>query len=467
MIREMRIRSFLLVIATALLLLSTSAAIPVQTKTYPILVGTEKIHEIPQSHVIDNVPIVGQDSRFYCNIASLTMILNYYGYNLTKYEVFYLMGGGFSLFRVEHRYLKTFASNECAYPPSNHEFLASLLNLSFQQFHTDLTKDEDKVWNQIWTCILQNISNNQPVLISVDSALLSAHQLGLKLPIVLWKNIALSINHKVVVVGYNQSNQSICYHDPQYSIFGDKQTGAYLWAPVDVFKTAFQRYRSITADLSHYRIKCFEKPVNISYDIERIIDQAYQRNMRRLKGDATAYDLFFDHPLSENISNYYFGLNVTNRLKNIYGSDLQTQLYTLSVYKRMVRFGIANTFFFIVDNSLQRFLQNDFSYVFDSLPIPGYKNDYKIIAEEKQIISEVMVDYAYLSPRYAYCAKLLQNESELWFRIACYHRILLNKGKFITVPRALSIFNKISNLLDDIILIQEEIVFNTMKIPDT
>ncbi|MFO7678120.1 MAG: C39 family peptidase [Thermoplasmatota archaeon] len=452
------IRPFFGVIAVVLLLIPITIAMPVQAETYNDSVGTGKVNEIPQSHVISDVPIVGQDSRFYCNIASLTILLNYYGFNVTKNEVFFLMGGGFSLFRAEHRYLKTFASNECAYPPSNHEFLASLLNLSFQQFHTDLTVDEDRVWDQIWNCILQNISSNQPVLISLDAAILSAHQLGLKLPISLWKNIALSINHEVVVVGYNQSNQTICYHDPQYSIFGDEHKGAYLWTTVDVFKTAFQRYYSITADLSHYRIKSFEKPVTISYDMEGIIGQAYQRNMRRLQGDATAYDLFFDSPICENITKYYFGLNVSYRLKNIYGRNLQTQLYSLSVYKRMVRFGIANTFFFALDNFLQRFLERDFSYVFDSLPLPGYKNDYKFIAEEKQIISQLMMDYAYVSPVYENCSKLLQHESQLWFRMADYHRILLNKGIFTTIPRAVYIFNKISSILEEIIQIQQEIL---------
>jgi hypothetical protein len=452
--------SFFAVFAVVLLLIPTSVATSIQGKTSSESIETKKLNDIAESHVIQDVPIVGQDIRFYCTIASLTMILNYYGFNLTKYEVFYLTGGGFSLIWRESNYLKIHPSYECAFRPSNYDFVASILNLTFQPFYADLTLDEDEVWDQVWTCILENISRDQAVEVNLDTAILSANQFGIKIPISIWKNIPLFVSHSIIVVGYNQSNQSICYHDPGYSIYGDEKKGAYLWTSVDVFKTAFERFFIPTGHRSTYRIKSFEKPLNISYDKELIIEQAYQRNIKRLQGEFHYYASYVDHPDWVNINkNDNCGLDALYRLKAVYGGNLQTQLYTLSKYKRMVRLGLTNTFFYNFDKFLQRFLEIDFSYTFDLyLPVPGYKNNYKFIAEEKQMISEVLLNYAYLSPIYENCSELLQNESELWFKIADYHRTLLNKGRFITIPRALHIFNQISSTLDEIIQIQQEIV---------
>ena len=86
----------------------------------------------------------------------------------------------------------------------------------------------------------------------------------------------------------------------------------------------------------------------------------------------------------------------------------------------------------------QKLFNKEISLIFD-LVIPGYKNIYRTIADEKLIISKVLLNYSDLSPKYKRCSELLKNESEQWLKIAEFNRILLNKGFFIM--RGLTIKN--------------------------
>lgn len=414
------------------------------------------INYINESHLIPGVPIIGQDNRFYCHISSHTMLLNYYGFNLTKYEVFYFMGGGFSLFYHPSRYLKPYSSSGCAFRPSNYDYIASLLDLEFQPFHVDLTLPEDIVWGKIWNCIKENISLNQPVVVNLDGAILFADHIGIKIPTTIWKNIPINASHAVIVVGYNETNQSICYNDPQYSNFGDEQRGSYVWVDTEIFKTSFRRFSSIFP--STYRIKSYKKPVNVSYNKEEIIEQAYYRNIKRLQGDYRYYVSDIDFPNSYNLtSNFTYGINASKEIKKIFGNGLQTQLYTILQYKLAAKLGIKNTFFNILELIFQRLFEKDISYVLD-LTIPGYENIYRKIAEEKQIVSDVLSNYSYQSPEYQTCSDLLQNESELWLKFAAYDRILRNKGFFITTLRALHMFNQMEMIMEEIIQIEQNIL---------
>ena len=116
-----------------------------------------------ESHLIEGVPIIGQDSRFYCTITSHTMILNYFGFNLSKYEVLFLMGGGYSLFYRSSRYLIPFSSVGCAFRPSNYAFVGSILGLEYQMFNVKWTQPREVIEQRLLSCIKENVSKDQPV----------------------------------------------------------------------------------------------------------------------------------------------------------------------------------------------------------------------------------------------------------------------------------------------------------------
>jgi len=416
----------------------------------------EETIDIYESHIINDVGFVGQENRFYCTLACQTMILNYYGYNFSRYEVFYLMGGGFSLHWHERSPLSPYPSAICSIRPSNYEYVGTLLNLTFQPFSTNLSASEDVVWTKVWTCIIENVSCNQPVLINLDAVALHTARFKTKIPLTLLRTIPITINHAIIVVGYNQSNQSICYHDPGYDVLEKDKDGSYIWVDVDLFKDAFFTYPSVYS--SPYLIQSYKKPQDPVYDKATILEHAYQRNIKRLQGDFRYYTSPVDHKECYNLTkDYIYGINASKKIQSMLGEDFKTQLETLYAYKKTGKFGIKNTCVSILDRFIQRFLHIDLSYTFDCA-VPGYRNNYRFIAEEKQMISEVLQNYSHLSPLCRYSADLLQKESLLWFDLASYNRILMNKGIFISSPRAVYILNHMTKIMDEIIEIQQDII---------
>jgi len=411
-------------------------------------------------HLIENVPIIGQDTRFYCTMSSLTMILNYFGFNLTKYEVFYLMGGGFSLFYISERYLKPYSSIGCGFRASNYEFVGSLFNLTIQPFRIDLqASEETEISNKLWNTIKENVSNDQPVLVNLDGLLLYVDNKLIKLPSFFWSNVPIKADHAVVVVGYDERNNSICYNDPQYSVFGEENDGAYIWIDADLFIEAFLRFNRFSPYFpSSYLVISYGRPEKISYELEEVIDQGFQRNMKRLQGDVSYYYSDIDSPGGyDPLVNYTYGVNASKELQRIFGADLQTQLLTIFLYRISGKLGIKNTLFSSIEKIFVDRFEKDISLVFD-LAVPGYRNIYRSIAEEKEIAAASLRNFSSVSIIYQQCSELLQEESVLWFKIADYNRMFLNKGVFITIPKGLSLLDEMSRVMGDIIEIQEEIL---------
>lgn len=418
-----------------------------------ILVKQED-YQLNESHLIQGVPIIGQDERFFCTIACQTMILNYYGFNLSKYEIYFLMGCGFSLWH--YSYLMPFSSFDCSFRPSNSDFLGSLLHIEFQPFYINLTLPKDVVWDKVWTSLRENISLNQPVLVSLDSLPITFYHHRIILPSLFWNSLPYNVGHAITVVGYNESNHSICYNDPQYSILGDEQQGSYNWVDIEVFRTAFERFPRRFP--STYRMKSYKKPRNPLYNTSWIIQKGYDRNIKRLQGDYRSYVSDIDFPNSYNLTaDLYYGINASNQIKNLFGNGFKQQLYTICKYKRVSKLGIKNTLVVYLENYVQRTFNKDISYILDCA-IPSYKNIYRRIAEEKELASSILSKYSNISETYDFCSDLLHNESNLWRSLSTYDRFLRNKGIFISLPKAFSILNQMESLMEEIIYIEQRIL---------
>ena len=411
-------------------------------------------HQLNESHLIQGVPIIGQDERFFCTIACQTMILNYYGFNLSKYEIYFLMGCGFSLWH--YSYLMPFSSFDCSFRPSNSDFLGSLLDIEFQPFSINLTLPKDVVWNKVWTSLRENISLNQPVLVSLDALPITFYDHGIILPYKLWNYLPYRVAHAITVVGYNESNHSICYNDPQFSILGDEQQGSYKWVNIEVFRTAFERFPRRFP--STYRMKSYKKPRNSLYNTSWIIQKGYDRNIKRLQGDYRSYVSDIDFPNSYNLTaDFHYGINASNQIKNLFSNGMKQQLYTIYKYKRVSKLGIKNTLVVYLENYFQRTFNKDISYILDCA-IPSYKNIYRRIAEEKELASSILSKYTNISETHDICSELLDDESKLWKSLSTYDRFLRNKGIFISLPKAFSILNQMESLMEEIILIEERVL---------
>ncbi|MFH1014223.1 MAG: hypothetical protein V1769_06955, partial [Thermoplasmatota archaeon] len=288
---------------------------PTEEKQYESV--CDEVYICNESHLIELVPIIGQETRFYCTISCQTMILNFYNYTFSKYEVLYLMGGGFSLLYHPSRPLIPYSSFGCSFRPSNHEYVALLLGLEFEPFHIDLTESNDKIWDSVWSCIKQNISKDRPILVNLDGLMLFTKHNGICLPDEFWNDFPLKIDHAITVVGFNETNQSICYNDPMYSIFGNETEGSYIWVDVNTFKTSFARFTKFSPFFpSSYRIIIYQKPNHASYISEEILETIFDRNIKRLKGDYRYYTSDTDFPDSYNLTKEYaYGINASKELK--------------------------------------------------------------------------------------------------------------------------------------------------------
>ena len=101
--------------------------------------------------------------------------------------------------------------------------------------------------NIYWNKIKENVSNNNPVLTFNDPVILSSirnsisKELNLPksfwdiLPDILWDFFPCLNNHMILIVGFNENNNSICYNDPATDLFGDPKCGTYAWMDKNKF----------------------------------------------------------------------------------------------------------------------------------------------------------------------------------------------------------------------------------------
>ena len=59
-------------------------------------------------------------------------------------------------------------------------------------------------------------------------------------------------------------------------------------------------------------------------------------------------------------------------------------------------------------------------------------------------------------------SRLLREESEYWEELSDYYKIFLRKGMFLTKLRANIIMNKMEETMEKIILIEQEIINNSL-----
>ena len=245
-------------------------------------------HEM-DSNIIDNprVPYIGQTTDWYCGQAAMTMLINYHGFNASLEEVLHNLGYGYS-----------FACNKFIPPLEripyggysfiNRDFLAGLYNLSYRDYSVFGNQSSDVLWGKYWTRVKEFIANDIPVQTSVDIY---------SLPY--WRNkLNITDNdthggHAIVLVGYNESNGTVCYNDPATALLNEEKNGTYVFIQRDVFAGAVRYAQGGNL----YVIYVFEKKSTSPppSHAERFV-KAHNQNIQRLAGVS---DIFFGLNISE------------------------------------------------------------------------------------------------------------------------------------------------------------------------
>jgi len=410
------------------------------------------------SHIIKGVPYIGQKTNFHCCFASLLMKLQYYGINITLPELLFHSGSGYSLYYLNY---SNFAYKRLPYycyqlshDKDTCKFLADLYGLYYKPWKANPNLPEDERWNEDWSRIKENISNDIPVIVRVDEIILANDNLGLDFLYPLIKSFPYASLHNILLVGFNESNQTVCYNDPFYGISDKPQLGTYRWVELEKFKKSIIKSSKRKGDISSL-VRIFVDTPESPLPREVAFNISHKRNIERLKGNLSAYsEKYFNDTES-----HLFGINALKRLRKDFGEGVDYRINTVNRYKLNNRLGIA---YKLMDLLYFRF-PHLFPYHPDLL-ILELNDCFENIGIEKKYFSEFLSDVQELLidenliEICKYESALLEQEADNWTKLAEYYSEFRVKGVFMSVLLGIQIIKDMANVTDNIIAIEQAII---------
>jgi hypothetical protein len=233
-------------------------------------------------------------------------------------------------------------------------------------------------------------------------------------------------------VGFNDSNDTICYNDPGVAIYDDPANGTYTFEQQKIFRKAVEHFSSNTST-----IQVFTKIPNAQPPSpQQRLDKAHGENIKRIRGDFEAY----------------FGLDPSNL-------SLLQYLYFSSMFRRGIDASAA----------LKRDIRGPLHKVVTICRYEKYEREfpafymiYDSIRMEKENVSHYLIENEHLSPVCRTDGLLLQAEAKCWKNFTFYVEELIEMSKtygpIITLLLAQDIFNEMNQTLDEIMRIQSTII---------
>lgn len=212
--------------------------------------------DLPDHHTIQDVPYVGVETGFDCEYASLSMLIQYLDLNYSYHDLFYLMGGAYTLASRPKLQLMEGTTNilKVSYPPwpwysspklhldsgsltcfweKDFDFISQIMGVNFNITYEEENSNPEQDWQNYWQRCKNYIVNDIPVWTACDGCAIpwwrehlpevqGSYERGLPGPSV----------HVIVLVGYNEANQTVCYHDmmnSNYSKLEAVNPGEYIW----------------------------------------------------------------------------------------------------------------------------------------------------------------------------------------------------------------------------------------------
>ena len=400
--------------------------------------------ELPDSYTIQDVPYIDQETGFFCQFASLSMLFQYYNRSASLREVLYYCGTGHSFCYSSNERLPALAN---AFKSS---VLEKLYGVSFREWMPDLFMSEDECWQEYWYRVKQNISNDIPVLTTVDPFSLSSAKNQFNLPVWYW-NMHPPSGHVILLIGYNESNETVCYHDSIAESYGDSQYGVYAWMSLDDFKKALKR-----DVFTSYLIWTFKR-VSSPLPPEEIFDMAHKENIERLKGNLSAYTKWF----VDGHKDYDFGINASKELREDFKKGIGCRHRTIFTYKLKGKLGLKYR--------LKKFLLLSHLPIFDLFPVNftvalQTGNVYTQIAIQKRYTAEYLreIQLKLSDPVFlSICineSNLFEQEAENWTKLAECYSEFKEKGIFMSLSHGIQIMIQMEEIMDNVVTIQQKII---------
>jgi len=392
---------------------------------------------IPISHCIEGVPYIGQETDFFCAYATITMVYDYHGLDTSLEETLFHAGVGYSLVHIDKNPL-VLGGFIVSQGKENLEFLADIYNSTVDIRAFEATSSNEDPWDEYWTCILENITLNHPVIVSVNVFELPSFQEQFDV-----HDTAFEDNppgHGIVIVGFNTDNNSVCYHDPAAALYGDPSLGTYAWMSIENFQQA--AWNSL---YEYYTFFLFT-PLSGPVDKEQAFHRAHERNMKKLNGEMSAYTSEL-----EELEGVSLGVNAAEALQRDFSRGFRHRLRTILLYKL---FGTQNRL--ILRQWRRSSLRDDIPYSFYQ-QIQAEQNDYGRIGVER----DYMVSFLLSSPFYESASnehELLEQEAEAWYSLADDFSLFLQRGFFLSTLRSVFLVNRMKNTMGTIIDLHEQLL---------
>jgi hypothetical protein len=169
-----------------------------------------------ESHLIQGISYVAQSERNFCVYACFTMILNHMGLNTSINELLFYSGVGY---RHSYSVSKRLPSADIY---RRFDFLYSVYGVSSQSWSpSNFNVSKDELWGQYYTRVKENITKDIPVVTRVDPFSLPSLRNQFKVNDDFW-NIIFQTGgyHVILIIGYNDTNQTICYNAPTQGFMG-------------------------------------------------------------------------------------------------------------------------------------------------------------------------------------------------------------------------------------------------------
>jgi hypothetical protein len=420
--------------------------------------------ETIESHIIEGVPYIGQKTNFHCCFASLLMKLQYYGINITLPELLFHSGSGYSLYYLNQSTITYKRLPHYCYQLSHDQdtckFLADIYGLYHKPWKADPNLPENERWDEDWSRIKENISKDIPVIIRVDEIILANDNLGLGFLYPLIKFFPYASLHNLLLVGFNESNQTVCYNDPIYGIADKPLMGTYRWVELEKFKKSIiksTKRKGAISSLVRIFVDTPESPISR----DEAFNISHNRNIERLKGNYSAYS----HKYYNSTDRHLFGINALKRLRKDFGEGIDHRICTVNRYKLNNRLGIG---YKLMDFLYFR-LPKLFPYHPDLL-ILELNDCFENIAIEKkhfaEFLSEVqdLLSDENLIRICNYESALFEQEAENWSKLAEYYSEFRVRGVFMSLSLGIQIIKNMANVTDNIIAIEQAIINGPSKV---
>ncbi len=386
---------------------------------------------LPAAHLISGISYVAQDKMNFCVYACLAMIFNHLGLNTSIDELAFYDGVGYI-----HSYIAdTRLPQERLY--GGMDFIASVFGLAQHSWRpTDENLSADELWNQFYSYLRENISQDIPVATGVNPFSLPSLRDQFPINDLLWKTLLPSGRHVILIIGYNDTNHSVCYNDPNAGYYGDGRYGDHAWMPLSTLRNA-RETGEITFSFTY-------TPESPPLTKEAAFQEAFQRNINALAGNVTD---FWPGP---------YGINATAQMFQAYTPGANTSQETIRLYKAQGKLSVS----YHLNHAMHRLcelLAPGRPNVFDII-LAGEKNPFHQIAVGKHIVTDYLENCTVYPGLCMNQSILLRGEAAAWDQLAANYTIFLKRGVFLFHTRATLMMKNMETLSTRIIDLEHTLI---------